>query len=282
MMIPDLSETETASGRAGFRDHVILLTVLLRDERDDHRDLSLYYSGTKPPPFSSLSSADIIMSRSHNTATLPLVPLPYPVVLLPGARTTLPLPRRQADALIRHLGSLSLADPVLAAVPLVQHEGTTSLNRWGVTARIARFVRPRAHSDEPFLLTLTGVARVRLADSSPLLPFPPHNATGTGTAHLPPDSDGLRLPPRVDVDHPPPDSHVPPAHDVVQDFKAAAVRLLERFAQDAALSVRKRESWARIAQLVEETELEKAAALADAIVAAVGADHAEKLGESMN
>ncbi|KAI0297950.1 hypothetical protein BC826DRAFT_999741 [Russula brevipes] len=217
------------------------------------------------------------MSQSHNTATLPLVALPYPLILLPGARTTLPLPPRQADALIRHLGSLSLADPVLAAVPLVQHEGTTSLNKWGVTARIARFVRPRAHSDEPYLLTLTGVARVRLADPSPLLPFSPHDATGTGAAHLPPDSDGLLLPPRVDVDYPPPDSHTPPAHDVVQDFKAAAVRLLERFAQDAALSVRKRESWARIAQLVEETEPEKAAALADAIVAAVGADHADKL-----
>jgi hypothetical protein len=33
---------------------------------------------------------------------------------------------------------------------------------------------------------------------------------------------------------------------------------------------------------VKETEPEKAAALADAIVAAVGADHADKLGESMN
>jgi len=58
-------------------------------------------------------------------------------------------------------------------------------------------------------------------------------------------------------------------HDVVQDFKAAAVHLLERFAQDTALSARKRKSWARMTGLVKETEL------ADVIVAAVasGADH---------
>jgi ATP-dependent Lon protease len=65
----------------------------------------------------------------------------------------------------------------------------------------------------------------------------------------------------------------------VQDFKAAAIRLLERFAQDASQSARKRESWARIAQVVDETEPDKAAAVADAIVSAVGAEHADKLGE---
>jgi hypothetical protein len=55
-----------------------------------------------------------------------------------------------------------------------------------------------------------------------------------------------------------PDSHVPPAHDVVQDFKVATVHLLERFSQDPALLARKRKSWAPIAGLVEETEPEKA------------------------
>src|SRR5260221_10398717 len=95
-----------------------------------------------------------------------LIPLPYPLILLPGARATLPISHKQADALIRPLDS-SLTNPVLAAVPLLQHEGATTLNRWGVTARIARFVRPRQHSDEPYLLTLTGTARVRLAGYPP-------------------------------------------------------------------------------------------------------------------
>ena len=202
-------------------------------------------------------------------STLPLIPLPYPLVLLPGARVTFPISHKQADALIRLLDSAP-SNPVLAAVPLLQHEGATTLNRWGVTARVARFVRPRPHSDEPYLLTLTGTARVRLADN---LLAPSHSHS-----HAAADVDALSLP-RFDVVHPPPDAHSPPAHDVVQDFKAAAVRLLERFAQDASQSARKRESWTRIAQLVDETEPERAAALADAIVSAVGAEHADKLGE---
>ncbi|KAH9029165.1 Lon protease C-terminal proteolytic domain-containing protein [Lactarius pseudohatsudake] len=72
----------------------------------------------------------------------------------------------------------------------------------------------------------------------------------------------------------------PPAADVVQDFKAAAIRLLERFSQDTSQSARKRESWTRIAHLVEESESHKAAALADAIISAVGTEHADKLVSS--
>jgi len=53
------------------------------------------------------------------------------------------------------------------------------------------------------------------------------------------------------------------------------------FAQDAALSARKYESWVPIAGLVKETEPEKATALVDAMVAAVGTDHVDKLGELM-
>ncbi|KAH9008059.1 ATP-dependent protease La [Lactarius hengduanensis] len=120
-----------------------------------------------------------------------------------------------------------LCNPVLAAIPLFQNEGNTAVHKWAVTARITCFVRPR-NSDEPHLLTLTGIARVRLTD--------------------------------------------PP-----QDFKAAAIHHLERFSQDTSQSARKRESWTRIAHLVEESESHKAAALADANTSAVGAEHADKL-----
>jgi len=81
--------------------------------------------------------------------------------------------------------------------------------------------------------------------------------------------------------HPPLDAHSPPAPEIVQEFKAAAIRLLERFAQDTSQPARKRESWARIALVVDETEPDKAAAVADAIVSAVGAEHADKLGEGV-
>lgn len=189
--------------------------------------------------------------------TLPLVVLPFPLVLLPGARATFPIPANLADALLRLIES-SPGNPVLAAVPLVQNEGTTSVHKWGVTARITRFVRPRANSDESHLLTLTGIARIRLTHPPQVI------------------NDPLPLP-RLDVSHPPPDADLPPAADVVQDFKAAAIRLLERFAQDTSQPTHKRESWSRIARLVDDSELHKTAALADAIISAVGAEHADKL-----
>jgi len=238
------------------------------------------------------------MPQSQQRSTLPLVVLPHPLILLPGARATFPITHKLADALIRLIDS-SLTSPVLAAVPLVQHEGSSSLNRWGVTANITRFVRPRLHSNESYLLTLTGTARIRLPNPPPLpttaianlnlnLNFDPNpvpNKAALPQRPRPPHTgedgeDGLPAAlPRVDVVYPPPDAREPPASDVVQDFKVAAVRLLERFAQDTSQSARKRESWARIAQLVEGTEVEKAAALADAIVSAIGAEHADKLGE---
>ena len=214
------------------------------------------------------------MSVSLSHSRLPLIPLPYPLILLPSARLTFPIPNNQADALIRLFNS-SITNPLFAAVPFIQHDGTTSLHEWGVTARIAHFVRPRAQSDEPYLLTLAGITRIRLTNtSSNTSPSTDNTATGGGT------SDGTSNPlPRVTVVHSPPDTQSPPAPDIVQDFKAAAIRLLERFTRDTSQSARKRESWARIAHVVDETEPDKAAGLADAIVSAVGSEHSDKLGE---
>jgi len=213
------------------------------------------------------------MSVSVSHSRLPLVPLPYPLILLPSARLTFPIPNNQADALIHLFNSSITSNPVFAAVPFVQHDGTTSLHEWGVTARIASFVRPRAQSDEPYLLTLAGITRIRLTNTSTNTSSSTNNTdTSDASSHPHPL-------PRVAVIQSPPDTQSPPALDIVQDFKAAAIRLLERFAQDASQSARKRESWARIAHVVDETETDKAAALADAIVSAVGAEHVDKLGE---
>ena len=209
------------------------------------------------------------MSTKPLRSTLPLVFLPHPLLLLPGARLTFPISNRQAESLIRLIDT-SLHNPLLAAVPLVQHQGNTSVNKWGVTALIKRFVRPRTHSDdERYFLTLAGIARVSLLDHDKLqIPIP-----GTSS----PSADSHLLP-RVEVIHPPPDAELPPPPDVAQDFKAVAIRLLERLARDNSQSAQRRESWSRIAQLVEETEIHKVATLADAIVSAVGAEHADKLG----
>jgi ATP-dependent Lon protease len=214
------------------------------------------------------------MSVSLTHSRLPLIPLPSPLILLPSARLTFPISNNQADALIRLFNS-SITNPLFAAVPFVQHDGTTTLHEWGVTARIARFVRPRAQSDEPYLLTLAGITRIHLTNTSTNT-SPSANNTATGTSDASSQPHPL---PRVTVIRSPPDAQSPPAPDIIQDFKAAAIRLLERFAQDSSQSARKRESWARIALVVDETESDKAAALADAIVSAVGAEHVDKLGE---
>jgi len=219
------------------------------------------------------------MSVSVSHSRLPLIPLPYPLILLPSARLTFPIPNNQADALIRLFNSnTSIPNPILAAVPFVQHDGTTSLHEWGVTARITRFVRPRAQSDEPYLLTLAGITRICLTNTSTDNTSSSTNNTATGPGTGTSDASSHSLP-HVTVINSPPDAQSPPASDIVQDFKAAAIRLLERFARDSSQSARKRESWARIAHVVDETEPDKAAALADAIVSAVGAEHADKLGE---
>lgn len=220
------------------------------------------------------------MSVSVSHSHLPLIPLPHPLILLPSARLTFRIPNNQADALI-HLSNSSITNPpIFAAVPFVQHDGTTSLHEWGVTARIIRFLRPRAQSDDPYLLTLVGITRIRLINTGANDTSSSTNNAAASTGAGAGTSDALSYPlRRVTVVHSPPDAESPPAIDIVQDFKAAAIRLLERFAQDASQSARKREMWARIAHVVDETESDKAAALADPIVSAVNAEHADKLGE---
>ncbi|KAH9033490.1 hypothetical protein EDB85DRAFT_1890178 [Lactarius pseudohatsudake] len=92
------------------------------------------------------------------------------------------------------------------------------------------------------VITLTGITCVRLTE-------PPQVV------------NNLLLPlPRLDASYPLQDADSPPAADVIHDFNAAAIRLLERFSQVTSQSAR--ESWTRITHLVEEGESHKAAALA--------------------
>src|SRR5712691_1049975 len=61
-----------------------------------------------------------------------------------------------------------LSNLVLAAVPLVQNEGPTPLNRCGVNPHtFAHFIRPCQHSDESYLFNFTGTARPRIASNPP-------------------------------------------------------------------------------------------------------------------
>jgi len=73
-------------------------------------------------------------------------------------------------------------------------------------------------------------------------------------------------------------THHPPRHH--GGFQCRRRPLCSRVSRNSLHSrSRKRESWARIAQLIDETMPERTAALADAIVSAVGAEYADRLGE---
>ncbi|KAH9020040.1 hypothetical protein EDB85DRAFT_2153345 [Lactarius pseudohatsudake] len=102
---------------------------------------------------------------------------------------------------------------------------------------------------------------------SPSLPASPASITCIHLTEPPQVVNNLLLPlPRLDASYPLQDADSPPATDVVHNFNAAAIRLLEHFSQVTSQSARKRESWTRIAHLVEEGESHKAAALAAATV----------------
>ena len=92
--------------------------------------------------------------------TLPVLPLPYPTILLPAAHITVPVDRELGQALLTLIQE-SEAQPAVAAIPLLseprsekdlprlvldgnQDENATVLNEWGVHARITRLVRPSA------------------------------------------------------------------------------------------------------------------------------------------
>ena len=79
-----------------------------------------------------------------------------------------------------------------------------------------------------------------------------------------------------------PPHSTPPRHQprTLSRTSSLAIRLLELFAQDTSQAARKRKSWSSTVHLVNELELYRAAALAPAIISAVGAEHADKVGES--
>ncbi|KAI0063342.1 hypothetical protein BV25DRAFT_418734 [Artomyces pyxidatus] len=190
--------------------------------------------------------------------SLPTLALPYPLILLPSARLTLPISQAQADAILSLIDA-SPGHTTLAAIPTIQTKDRSSqphLHEWGVSARISRLVRPPSRSTQPYLLTIQGLTRVRLTAPERFG-----------------DPDHLPLLP---VSYPPVEGDLLPPPDVVSAFKAAAVSLLDRLAQS---NPRKRDIWARLAAVVEEADVDRAAGLPDLVVSSVGAEYEERLRE---
>lgn len=186
------------------------------------------------------------------SSKLPVLLLPHPLILLPTARLTLPISRSLADAI---LSLLDDSDAVLAAIPLPAPDSPSEIT-YGTAARIARLVRPRNQSSptQPYLLSLHGVERIRFPspiqiDQSDILPV--HNVVYSS-------SDGI------------------PSRDTVEAFKHAALVLLDRLAKDS-LQPQRKDDWLRVAAIVEDISEQRAAWMADVLVAAVSSQYPDRL-----
>ena len=193
------------------------------------------------------------------TQTLPVLALPHPLILLPSGRITLPVQRSIGETLLTFVQEAETA-PVIAAVPVTSPNGV--LNEWGTVARVVRLIRPQPRNPrQPFLLTLTGVSRVRLLDTT---------ASETALADV---GNGVA---ERKVEFPSPDGV--PTLEAVSKFKAAALKLLDQLARDSTLQA-KRDSYLKVAAMVEETSQAKAPWMADVMVANVNGVYEDKLGE---
>ncbi|KAF7356874.1 Lon protease-like protein [Mycena venus] len=168
---------------------------------------------------------------------LPVLPLPHPSVLLPGSRLTLPVTNEQPSPL----------PPTL----------TTLISRTAarLPAFCVSFVPPGRNSRQSYLLTLHGLARVRL-----LAPYVP-------------DPENAFIP--RDVQYAPNSKDVP-SRKAVDTFKQSALRLLDRLARDSGQQIR-RDGFHKISGMLEDITDARAAWIADILVSTVNASFADKL-----
>jgi ATP-dependent Lon protease len=110
------------------------------------------------------------------------------------------------------------------------------------------------------VITLHGLSRIRIPT--------PH-----------PNIDDLHQSPLEHPVHYPPASpeHVPD-HAVVLRFKDAARHLLDRMVRDSPTPV-KRESYSKVAHMLDDVSDQRAPWIADVLVAGMSADFEDKLGE---
>ncbi|OCH91337.1 ATP-dependent protease La [Obba rivulosa] len=190
-----------------------------------------------------------------STATLPVLALPAPVVLLPTARLTLPIPRAAGEALLDLIHETE-TQPVVAAVPVISSDPPV-LHAWGTAARVVRLVRPPSRtSKQPFLLTLHGLSRVRLLDEGKGA----FNAAG-GVVERTVEYQTMEG---------------APSPETIATFKAAAHKLLDRMVQDTSQQSR-RDSYNKIANTLDELSDQRAPWMADLLVAGLNTEHGDRL-----
>lgn len=150
--------------------------------------------------------------------------------------------------------------PVVAAVPITNAPSATSPPKyaeWGTATRILRLVKPPVRNPrQPFLVSLHGLTRVHL--TSPFAPV----------------ADGPVLPVH-EIEYPPTERI--PTHDIVEKFKSASLRLLDRLAKDAVQSSRK-EGFIKISNMLDDITDARAPWMADVLSGTINGDYDDKLG----
>ncbi|KAG9310983.1 hypothetical protein JVU11DRAFT_8861 [Chiua virens] len=212
---------------------------------------------------------------SPSPPRLHVLPLRYPLLLLPTARLTVPISRALADNLLAILDDSDAGQPVLAAVPVpVPVEPTNGEvapvlpsvtvdappPTHGVAARVVRLVRARTVgspvSRYPYLLYLHGLTRIRLLQPLDLDPSNLDSLPQHAVAYAPADTI--------------------PSHETLDAFKGAALRLLDRLAKESVQAQRKDE-WLKVASMVEDMSDQRAAWMADVLVTAIPGQYMDKL-----
>lgn len=197
------------------------------------------------------------MSRPTKLAVLPL---PYPIILLPASRVTVPLSAEVGEALLA-LFEASDSLPVVAAVPAVDTSANASAVQYGTAARVLRLVRPplgRSNSEPGerlprlYLASLHGLTRVCLEER-----YDHEKATKMALNSTTPKllmrkisyPSSFQLKDSVDTN-----SSVPvqvQARESIVKFKAAALRVLQHMAQSSQQQARK-DAFYKIAAMLEE------------------------------
>ncbi|TFK36507.1 ATP-dependent protease La [Crucibulum laeve] len=210
------------------------------------------------------------------TSKLAILVLPYPLLLLPASRFTMPVSKEIGETLLAMIED-SDALPIVAAIPLTapnppsstnsntnpnptstpQDSSVPTLSEWGTAARVLRLVKPPARNPrQPYLVSLHGLTRVRLIHRIPL--------TLDDLAHLPPH----------DIEYPP--TEKVPSREAVDKFKSSALRLLDRLARDSVQQSRK-EGYHKIAGMMEEITDARTPWMADVLVGSVNGEYADRL-----
>ncbi|THV03449.1 ATP-dependent protease La [Dendrothele bispora CBS 962.96] len=209
---------------------------------------------------------------------LPILPLPYPYILLPASRITVPLPSDVGEAVLA-LVEKSDTLPIVAALPTTNPSSHPSFSQFGTAARVLRLVQPpsatrrnslKSGDKQPqtYLVSLQGLTRICLGEGydqelevmrSPVTPSQKpkllvQSVTYPSTTQVAALKDGSTSEIEAVVQgHP---------RDTIVKFKVAALKVLQHLAQNVQQQSKK-DAYYKISTMLEDLKDDVAEDLED-------------------